>query len=405
MNLGSVVTFAVIGVGVTLASTALFSSCGKDSDGSGGGGDNTEVTATDDTVELTATNGDLDVTFPPGSLAVGTVISLAKTETPAEFAALADVPTASDAYECAARVNGTAILEAAQPFTISLGLKSAAALTDSVEKIVDNLCLLVTNAEGKYVWRRSLLEINEGATKVSVSTKIFGTYMAAYCGTAALEGFTERGTVAPKSLICDASTAEGRICNARPMTTKDVVSAYSAFQTECTAKSGSLKENSTCPSAGLVGTCESKTSSGSASSDSYYESVYDESAAKVLCQGTRNTSDAATVTFIKKDGTSEVLTKASTGDDFPFSCHRATDYVCNLYRDPGSGATAAEMKAECQTEQQGVVGTACPTAGFISSCNYTSFKQYYYTGIDGNTASSSSCIASNGAYSETYSAN
>jgi hypothetical protein len=176
------------GIGVAIAaSVAMFSSCGDDS-GGGGGGDATEVTITDGAQPTTASAGQLAVTFDGGTLETGTVVTLAPVDTPAEFSALTDVPAGSAAIDCTASKDGQPLAEAKAPFTIAITLNEAAALVD---KTADNLCLLIKTATKKAVWRRAALTVDEAKTSITVKTPLFGTYMAAYCGDAVLEGFED----------------------------------------------------------------------------------------------------------------------------------------------------------------------------------------------------------------------
>lgn len=99
------------------------------------------------------------------------------------------MPAASKAYDCTAAKDGQPVAEAKLPFTLAITLNEAAALVD---KQADNLCAFVKSATAKGVWRRASITVNEAKTAITFKSPLFGTYMVAYCGDAALAGFAER---------------------------------------------------------------------------------------------------------------------------------------------------------------------------------------------------------------------
>lgn len=171
----------VIGVGGSF----LFFSCGREDDA---GDSSTSETTTSDGKDVTQTftvsvTG-VAITFPDGAFDRGTKFAVSTTGSPTEFKSNADVEGATAAALLQATdSNAQAVAKAKKPFTVTLDLNDAAALTP-VERTGKNVCVLgLGNDHVLRLWKFEQLVFDETAKKLTFNAIWLGHYQALYCGT------------------------------------------------------------------------------------------------------------------------------------------------------------------------------------------------------------------------------
>jgi hypothetical protein len=133
------------------------------------------------------------VDIPPGSLALGTDVSLSEVDSPEEFN-VEGVDEASAAIEVSAvGADGQAVTELSAPMTIAIPYVSGASLMAlaGVAKTGDNLCALLKSPSGLFLWRRSSLSIDEEKKKASFQSLNLGIFKLVYCGNETMDGFKD----------------------------------------------------------------------------------------------------------------------------------------------------------------------------------------------------------------------
>lgn len=164
----------------------------------------------DNTVTSVVTLGTTKVSAAPGALAVGSEVAIANTSDPEGFAMVfASAPKASNAVAISIKDEaGNAVTTVNGQLSINLEYSDSAGLV--VDKTPENLCVFGLDANNsKYVWRRSFLSVDNVNHILRFATKMTGTFQAAYCGSEALDGFTEAKIMAPPITDTPASELEG----------------------------------------------------------------------------------------------------------------------------------------------------------------------------------------------------
>lgn len=135
------------------------------------------------------------VALPPGSLAIGTEVSVSEVTAPAEFTANGALAASAPVEVLAKDANGVQIDnvgQAAAPATIALSIDEATAFALGADKTDANLCVLLkTHSNALYVWRFAALRVDAAAQKVEVASYFFGTFQVVYCGQDPLANFAD----------------------------------------------------------------------------------------------------------------------------------------------------------------------------------------------------------------------
>lgn len=155
------------------------------------------------------------VTLPADSVASGSSVTAKKGTAPTGFTTNSNVSTASEPMVVSGTdSSGNALSESSSPMTLQIPISAltlSAYLNNlfAVEKIDANLCILLSDVDSNlFVWRREKIALLSQVAYLS--SKKFGTYQAAYCGTETIESFTDTAESAPseKSQESESTTTE-----------------------------------------------------------------------------------------------------------------------------------------------------------------------------------------------------
>jgi hypothetical protein len=133
------------------------------------------------------------IEIPPGSLAIGTDVSMAEVNAPDEFSGTSMAGASAAVEISAVDADGKSVAELSAPMTIAIPYSGGAALMGltGVDRSGDNLCALLKSATGLYLWRRAALAIDTEARKASFQSMNLGVFQLVYCGNEPMEGFKD----------------------------------------------------------------------------------------------------------------------------------------------------------------------------------------------------------------------